>query len=174
MGINLAPPPIGLGEYLEFLENKGIATNVASFLGATTLRIHELGEADVAPNAEQLDRMRALVRQAERAMVRASDSHQVRGNTANLLSSSSEALQAWLEAIRKGAEWIVAKRLPEESAARLLEVLRSEGYYGGQIEVAMDNSVRPIRVTFRIELGPIYRLGAVSIEVEPPGVKGTT
>jgi N-acyl-D-amino-acid deacylase len=53
-----------LGEYLEYLEKKGVATNVASFIGATTVRIHELGEADVAPTAQQLERMRALVRQA--------------------------------------------------------------------------------------------------------------
>jgi N-acyl-D-amino-acid deacylase len=52
-----------LGEYLEFLEKKGIATNVASFVGATTVRIHELGEADRAPTPAELDRMRALVRQ---------------------------------------------------------------------------------------------------------------
>lgn len=59
--------PIGwrtLGEYLEFLETKGVSPNVASFVGATTVRIHELGEGDVDPNAEQLNRMRALVRNA--------------------------------------------------------------------------------------------------------------
>ena len=32
-----------LGEYLEFLERKGVATNVASFIGATTVRMHEIG-----------------------------------------------------------------------------------------------------------------------------------
>ena len=53
-----------LGEYLEFLEKKGIATNVASFIGATTVRIHELGFADRPPNAEELARMKALVAQA--------------------------------------------------------------------------------------------------------------
>ncbi|MGQ0814389.1 MAG: N-acyl-D-amino-acid deacylase family protein, partial [Gemmatimonadota bacterium] len=53
-----------LGEYLEFLEQKGIATNVASFVGATTVRIHELGEADRAPTAAELERMRGLVRRA--------------------------------------------------------------------------------------------------------------
>lgn len=59
--------PIGwttLGEYLSFLERRGIATNVASFVGATTVRIHELGEDDVDPTPAQLERMRALVRQA--------------------------------------------------------------------------------------------------------------
>ncbi len=53
-----------LGEYLTFLEKKGISTNVASFVGATTVRIHELGYADRAPNPDELDRMRALVRAA--------------------------------------------------------------------------------------------------------------
>ena len=53
-----------LGEYLGFLERKGIAPNVASFVGATTVRQHVLGEGDVDPNPEQLQRMRALVRQA--------------------------------------------------------------------------------------------------------------
>ena len=53
-----------LGEYLEHLEARGVATNVASFVGATTVRIHELGYEDRAPSPEELDRMRALVRQA--------------------------------------------------------------------------------------------------------------
>jgi N-acyl-D-amino-acid deacylase len=55
-----------LGEYLEYLERKGVSANVASFVGATTVRIHELGEADRAPTAAELQRMRALVRQAMR------------------------------------------------------------------------------------------------------------
>lgn len=53
-----------LGEYLGFLEKRGVSPNIASFVGATTVRIHELGERDVDPTPEQLDRMRALVRQA--------------------------------------------------------------------------------------------------------------
>jgi N-acyl-D-amino-acid deacylase len=52
------------GGYLDFLENKGVSPNIASFVGATTIRMHELGEADVDPTPEQLGRMRALVRQA--------------------------------------------------------------------------------------------------------------
>ena len=51
-----------LGEYLEFLEKKGVAPNVASFMGATTARIHELGYEDRAPTAEELEKMKALVR----------------------------------------------------------------------------------------------------------------
>lgn len=53
-----------LGEYLNWLTKKGITPNVTSFIGATTTRVHELGEKDVDPTPAQLDRMRALVRQA--------------------------------------------------------------------------------------------------------------
>ena len=53
-----------LGEFLEFLESRGVSTNVASFVGATTVRMHELGFADRAPTAAELDRMRELVREA--------------------------------------------------------------------------------------------------------------
>ena len=53
-----------LGEYLEHLERRGVATNVSSFVGATTLRVHEVGYEDRRPTPEELDRMRALVRQA--------------------------------------------------------------------------------------------------------------
>ena len=53
-----------LGDYLHFLERKGTSLNIASFVGATTVRQHELGERDVDPDPAQLDRMRGLVRQA--------------------------------------------------------------------------------------------------------------
>jgi N-acyl-D-amino-acid deacylase len=53
-----------LGEYLDMLTAKGISPNIASYVGATTVRIHELGEDDVDPTPEQLKRMQALVRQA--------------------------------------------------------------------------------------------------------------
>ena len=53
-----------LGGYLSHLENRGVSTNVASFVGATTLRIHELKEEDRAPTPEELDRMKQLARVA--------------------------------------------------------------------------------------------------------------
>ena len=53
-----------LGEYLEFMVDRGVSPNVASFVGATTVRIHELGYEDRAPGTEELERMRQLVRQA--------------------------------------------------------------------------------------------------------------
>ena len=63
-GQALAIPWTTLQEYLDYLVQKGIAPNVASFVGATTVRIHELGYEDRAPTPEELERMQALVRQA--------------------------------------------------------------------------------------------------------------
>ncbi|MCB0500129.1 MAG: D-aminoacylase [Cyclobacteriaceae bacterium] len=53
-----------LGEYLEFIHKRGISPNVASFVGLNTLRIHELGYVNRSPNAEEMERMKALVKQA--------------------------------------------------------------------------------------------------------------
>ena len=53
-----------VSEFLEYLAARGISTNVASLVGATTIRIHELGFDDRPPTDEELDRMRGLVRQA--------------------------------------------------------------------------------------------------------------
>ncbi len=53
-----------LGEYLEFMAGRGVSPNVASFIGATTVRVHELGYEDREPSVEELERMRQLVRQA--------------------------------------------------------------------------------------------------------------
>ncbi len=53
-----------LGEYLEELQSKGIAPNVAAFVGAGTVRINVLGEDNVQPTPAQLLQMRGLVRQA--------------------------------------------------------------------------------------------------------------
>jgi N-acyl-D-amino-acid deacylase len=59
--------PIGwttLGQYLDGLTAKGISPNIASFVGVTTVRIHELGEGDIDPTPEQLAKMQGLVRSA--------------------------------------------------------------------------------------------------------------
>ena len=53
-----------LDEYLESLVKRGIAPNVASFIGATTVRIHELKYDNRLPNDEELARMQDLVRKA--------------------------------------------------------------------------------------------------------------
>src|SRR6476659_4126933 len=51
-----------LAEYLHYLEKRGISCNVASFLGATTVREYVIGLEDKPPTPEQLDQMRELVR----------------------------------------------------------------------------------------------------------------
>jgi len=53
-----------LGEYLRYLENKGVSVNVASFVGAATVRSHELGFANRKATPQELERMQNLVRQA--------------------------------------------------------------------------------------------------------------
>jgi len=54
----------GLGGYLDMLEKKGISPNVASFVGAGTVRVNLLGEADVQPTPRQLAAMQELVKHA--------------------------------------------------------------------------------------------------------------
>ncbi len=53
-----------LGEYLDYLVQRGVSCNVASFVGATTVRIHEIGYTDRPPTSAELERMKQLVRQA--------------------------------------------------------------------------------------------------------------
>src|SRR4029453_12495248 len=51
-----------LAEYLQYLEKRGVSCNVASFIGATTIREYVVGYEDKQPTPEQLDEMRELVR----------------------------------------------------------------------------------------------------------------
>lgn len=53
-----------LNEYLEYLTEHGVSPNVASFVGATTLRIHEVGYEDRPPTPQEMQNMKELVRQA--------------------------------------------------------------------------------------------------------------
>ena len=55
-----------LGEYLDFIVKQGVSVNVASYVGATTIRVHELGYEDRAPTSDELERMKQLVRNAMR------------------------------------------------------------------------------------------------------------
>lgn len=58
------PEWTSLGEYLEYLERKGVSPNVASFIGAATPRVYVLGQNDVAPDPAELTQMQDLVRAA--------------------------------------------------------------------------------------------------------------
>ena len=55
-----------LAEALRHLASRGISTNIASFVGATTIRMHEIANDDRPPTADELKRMRALVAAAMR------------------------------------------------------------------------------------------------------------
>jgi len=53
-----------LGEYLEYLERKGVSTNIASFVGATTVRVYAMGYEDRPPTSKELEQMRKLAGRA--------------------------------------------------------------------------------------------------------------
>jgi N-acyl-D-amino-acid deacylase len=53
-----------LGGYLDFLEKKGVSTNIASFVGATTLRIYAIGYDNRPPLPEEMTKMKKLAAQA--------------------------------------------------------------------------------------------------------------
>ncbi|MFP5329131.1 MAG: N-acyl-D-amino-acid deacylase family protein [Alphaproteobacteria bacterium] len=107
-----------LGEYLDWLTKRGVTPNVASFVGATTVRVHELGEKDVDPNPEQLARMRALVREAmkEGAMGVGSSLIYAPANFAE----SGELVALSQEAARCGGMYISHMR---DEGPRLLEAI---------------------------------------------------
>jgi N-acyl-D-amino-acid deacylase len=53
-----------LGEYLDYLVERGISANVASFVSAATVRVNEVGRVNRAPTPDELERMRGHVRRA--------------------------------------------------------------------------------------------------------------
>lgn len=118
-----------LGDYFDWLEKRGISTNIASFVGAATVRVHELGEGDVDPTPEQLGRMRALVRQAmnEGAMGVGSSIIYAPGSYAE----TDELVALTSEAAKCGGMYISHMRSEgdriEEAADELIEISRRSG-----------------------------------------------
>ncbi len=55
---------LSFGENMQYLEKKGVSANIASFIGATTLRIHQIGEDDRPPTELELQKMQELVRES--------------------------------------------------------------------------------------------------------------
>ena len=100
-----------LGEYLDFLVNRGIAPNVASFVGASTVRIHELGYANRKPSPSEMERMKAHVAEAmeEGAL----------GVTSALIYAPAT--------YAKTAELIGLSRVASEYGGRYIAHIRSEG-----------------------------------------------
>ena len=118
-----------LGDYLGYLEKKGVSPNVASFVGAATVRIHELGENDVDPTPAQLARMRELVRVAmdEGAMGVGSSLIYAPGNFAE----TDELVALVSEAGRCGGMYISHMRSEGdrlvEAVDELIEISRRSG-----------------------------------------------
>ncbi|MFN3817638.1 N-acyl-D-amino-acid deacylase family protein [Blastomonas sp.] len=118
-----------LGDYLTYLETRGVATNVASFVGAATVRVHELGEGDVDPDAAQLAKMRSLVREAmnEGAMGVGSSLIYAPGSYAE----TDELVALTSEAARCGGMYISHMRSEgdriEQAIAELIEISRRSG-----------------------------------------------
>ena len=115
-----------LGQYLNFLEAKGVSCNVASFVGATTLRMHEVGYDDVRASPEQLRRMQDLVRLEMRAGALGIGSSLIYapGNFANtdelvaLTAAAAESGGSYISHMRSEAERYL------ESIDELLEIGR--------------------------------------------------
>jgi N-acyl-D-amino-acid deacylase len=87
-----------LRDYLEYLVQRGVSPNVASFVGAGGVRANVLGFADRRPNADELAQMQALVREAmadgavglSAALIYAPDSY---ADTAELIALASVAAE---------------------------------------------------------------------------------
>ncbi len=85
-----------LAEYFSRVEKQGIGINMATYVGATQVRRMVLGDADKQPSADELTRMKALVREAmEQGAVGVSTSLQYApapyAKTDELIALASEA-----------------------------------------------------------------------------------
>lgn len=112
-----------LGEYLSYLEKRGVSTNVASFVGASTVRAMELGYANRPPKPEELERMKNHVRLAmeEGAMGVASALIYTPGTYANT------------------HELVELSKVASEYGGTYISHLRSEG---NRLEEAVDELVK--------------------------------
>jgi N-acyl-D-amino-acid deacylase len=117
-----------LGGFLEHLTAKGVSTNVASFVGATTVREHEIGYADRPPTPAELARMQDLVRQAMRE---------------GALGVGSSLIYA-PAAYAKTDELIAITRAAAEYGGGYISHLRSEG---DRFIEALDELIRIARET---------------------------
>jgi N-acyl-D-amino-acid deacylase len=118
-----------LGEYLEFLENKGVSPNVASYVGAATLRMLEVGFNNTRATDEQLARMQEHVRLAMRegAIGVGSSLIYAPGNFADtdelvaLVSAAAEYDGRYISHIRSEGDRL------EESVEELIHISRVSG-----------------------------------------------
>jgi len=118
-----------LGEYLEYLITKGISPNVASYVGATTVRIHEMGFDDRKATDDELARMQDLVREAMRegalgvgsSLIYAPANFADTDELTALVSAAAEFGGAYISHIRSESV------LLEAGVQELLDIARSTG-----------------------------------------------
>jgi len=120
-----------LGEFLDFLVNKGVSVNVASFVGAATVRTHELGYVDRAPTPAELARMQELVRQAMgegalglgSALIYAPGTYAKTDELIALAKAAGEAGGGYISHIRSEGDRLL------EALDELIEIGRSAGVH---------------------------------------------
>ncbi len=118
-----------LGEYLETLVQHGIAPNVASFVGAGTVRSYVLDEVDVQPDAAQLSTMRGLVHQAMEegalgvtaALIYSPDGYAKTPELVALASESARCGGMYIAHMRSEGDRI------EEAVAETIEIAQQSG-----------------------------------------------
>jgi N-acyl-D-amino-acid deacylase len=121
-----------LGEYLDHLVARGVSPNVASFVGATTVRIHELGYTDRAPTAAELAHMQELVRQAMRegalgvgsSLIYAPASFSRTDELVALAQAAAESGGAYISHIRSEGQHLL------EAIDELIAITRAAGIHG--------------------------------------------
>jgi len=118
-----------LGEYLAKLETRGVAPNVTSFVGATTVRNYVLGERDVQPTAAELEQMRGLVHQAMEEGAMGVGSSLIYAPAS--YAKTPELIAVVTEAGRCGGMYITHMRSEGdrlvEAAAETIEIARASG-----------------------------------------------
>ncbi|MEQ8164654.1 MAG: D-aminoacylase, partial [Alphaproteobacteria bacterium] len=118
-----------LGEYLEQLENRGVSVNVASYIGAGTVRVHEVGYDDRRATAEELLRMQELVRAAMRegaigvgsSLIYAPDSFADTNELVALASAAAEFGGSYISHIRSEGNRL------EEAVQELIKISSLSG-----------------------------------------------
>jgi N-acyl-D-amino-acid deacylase len=121
-----------LGEYLESLERRGVSLNVASFVGATTVRVHELGQGDRDPTPAELARMQELVRAAMRegalgvgsSLIYAPAFFAETPELVALARAAAEFGGGYISHVRNESQHLL------EAIDELVEIVRSAGVHG--------------------------------------------
>ena len=118
-----------LGEYMEYLTTKGISPNVASYVGATTVRIHEVGYDNRKATVDELARMQDLVREAMRegalgvgsSLIYAPANFADTDELIALVTAAAEFDGGYISHIRSESTWL------EEGIQELIDIARTTG-----------------------------------------------